>query len=158
MGVTAISISRVVKLRHISRQSVWLVQVTILPSARAQSLELVFLTAFFTSFPASLKGHCNVMKTFAQGYETSESEWDHLLWLQAWIPFPSFALTWGWKTVASMLRMVLRKPLLPRWSRAVSAPQCQLPTSKPGHHPHENKAVNLTALGDWDHWIQSRIW
>ena len=24
--------------------------------------------------------------------------------------------------------------------------------------PHENKAVNLTALGNWDHWMQSRIW
>ena len=90
--------------------------------------------------------------------------WDFKIWVGSFTLTPSlnsisFICTdFGLKDSGLMLRMVLAKPLLPRWSRAVSTPHCQLPTSKPGHHPPENKAVNLTALGNWDHWIQSRIW
>lgn len=56
MDITAVSISQMMKLRHRSRESVELAQVTILHSAQTQALELVFLTTFFSWFPASLKG------------------------------------------------------------------------------------------------------
>lgn len=95
----------------------------------------------FTWLPASLKRCCNVMKTFAQGYETSKSEWDYLLWLKLKFHFLHLGWLWVW-TVASMLRMVLGKPLLPRWSRAMSAPQRRLHTPNQGC-AHGNCAVNL---------------